>query len=780
MKWSNIKWVYLREMRDQLRDRRTLFTIAVLPVLLYPLLGMGFLQVAQFSREHPTKVLVLGNDALPESPSLIVVDADDESNSGRFAEQFCRGTETRLLDLEVRNHGRDSGPLEARHAVESGQFDAVVFFPRDFAEKLNAFRFELKERTLGPVPADNPDVSVASTGVRESLNEDSLQLEVPQPEIFVNTASDKSRIARDRVERVLRTWRESIVRDNLELSKIPVAATRPFGLVNTDVARERSRRAAVWSKILPFVVLIWALTGAFYPAVDLCAGEKERGTLETLLCSPAQRGEIVFGKLLTIMTFSMATSLLNLVSMGLTGLFIITQLNRLEAGVEILMGPPPIGAMGWIVLALVPISALFSALSLAIAAFARSSKEGQYYLMPLLLITLPLMMLPMLPSAELDPGTSLIPVTGMMLLLKSLMEGQYLESLKYAVPVVGITGICCLLAIRWAIDQFNNESVLFRESERFALGLWLRHVVRDRRETPSLAEAILCGVVLLMVRFFASFLMPMPDGWSRFASMAVVTQLAFIAAPALLMTVILTRRPRKTLLLRMPSPAAIPMAVLLAIVIHPAGIALAEGVRWLYPFNQEMLEQLSGMSGILNQAPSIWALLAVLALTPAICEELAFRGFILSGLRHMGHKWAAILASAVFFGATHGILQQSLSACAIGVVIGYLAVQTGSLLPGILFHLVYNSLSLVMATKVSDWAVHYPAWKWLFVEDQGNVTYQLPVLLISGLLAAAALAWFRGLPAESSPEETLQDALGHQQAAQPVGRQSGALVSGKH
>ena len=84
-----------------------------------------------------------------------------------------------------------------------------------------------------------------------------------------------------------------------------------------------SRRAAFWSKVLPFVVFIWALTGAFYPAVDLCAGEKERGTLETLLSSPAERSEIVMGKLLTIMGFSSATSLLNLLSMAITGTAVI-------------------------------------------------------------------------------------------------------------------------------------------------------------------------------------------------------------------------------------------------------------------------------------------------------------------------------------------------------------------------------------------------------------------------------------------------------------------------
>src|SRR4029078_5968153 len=86
-----------------------------------------------------------------------------------------------------------------------------------------------------------------------------------------------------------------------------------------DAADPDQHKAAAWSKLLPFVLLLCALTGAFYPAIDLCAGEKERGTLETLLSSPAERIEIVWGKLLTIMIFSMTTALLNLLSMTITG-----------------------------------------------------------------------------------------------------------------------------------------------------------------------------------------------------------------------------------------------------------------------------------------------------------------------------------------------------------------------------------------------------------------------------------------------------------------------------
>lgn len=750
MKWANVKWIYLREVRDQLRDRRTLFTIAVLPVLLYPLLGMTFLQVAQFSREHTTPVLVLGAKSLPETPRLLHED--------KFDTNFASGGDAKLFDLTV-EQGLPAGVgltdlrTWSEQQIQDGTYDAVVYFPDEFARKLDAFRTRMQQ-----------EHSEAEATRSETADE-----AIPEPELFVNTASGKSRMARDRVDSVLTRWRDSIVVDNLRDRRIPSVATKPFKVVSTDVAREHSRRAAVWSKILPFVVLIWALTGAFYPAIDLCAGEKERGTLETLLCSPAERSEIAWGKLLTIMTFSMATSVLNLLSMGMTGALIVSRITMLggDTAAHLAIGTPPVAAVFWLLLALIPLSALFSAVSLAIAAFAKSSKEGQYYLMPVLMITLPLMMLPMMPATELDLGMSLIPVAGVMLLLQVLIEGQYVEAARYIVPVMGVTSLCCLLAMRWAIDQFNKESVLFRESEQWGLGIWLRSLIRDRRETPSLSAAVLCGVLLLLIRFFTSFLFAMPETWGGFALMTVISLVGFIAVPAIIMSVLLTRSPTTTLLLRSARIDATVMAALLALALHPANVAIGLLVQKIYPFSSDVIEQLKAFESVIHGAPGLWAVILVLAVTPAICEEIAFRGFILSGMRHMGHKWVAILVTSVFFGAAHMILQQSLTACIVGMVLGYLAIQTGSLLPCIAYHVTHNSLSMVMVIYVPKLIEAYPGLGFLFADGEAGTLYQWPAIAVGTVCGIGILNWFRNLPYQHTKEESLQEALDHQAARLP-------------
>jgi len=752
MNFKNVQLIFLREMRDQLRDRRTLFLIAVLPLLLYPLLGMSFFQLSQFLRNTAAKVLVVGEQELAQHDWLPPLLGEQNFDPSLFANrpdeitslQLVKGNKSLPAEDATGKDSIKTSLLEsAREELSQGEVQVILYFPPGFGERLDDAREALMHR-------DANSVATESTLL-------------PEPQIFFNSAKEKSRIAQMRVERVLNTWRNSVALTNLRDGNVPLNAARPFKLLPQDVAKPQQRHAAVWSKILPFILFIWALTGAFYPAVDLCAGEKERGTLETLLVSPAQRREIVWGKLLTVMTFSVVTAMLNLGSMGLTGKFVISQFQQLgPMSGESMLAMPPMISLVWMMIALLPVSALFSALCLACASFARSTKEGQYYLMPLLLIVMPLMMLPLSPGVELTLGNSLIPLTGVVLLLRSLIEGQYMEAVPYIVPVFGITMICCLLAIRWAEEQFQNESILFRESERLDLGRWLVHLVRDRSETPTFAQGAVCsGLILILIFFMNVAMSSMATGnidFHFFFQTTFVLQVVCIAMPALFMALLFTSCRKKTLLLdHWPRWQLLGAAVLLAIFVRPLGLSLAEGIQTLYPISSEMESQLSQMGHLLDSAPNAWLLFLLIGLLPACCEEIAFRGFILSGLRHVGHKWWAIGLSSVAFGLVHPILQQQIAAAAVGMVLGYLAVQTGSLLVCIVFHAIYNGLALVIGdlSKQAQESSADPRLRWIF---QGEGALQPWVLVISAIGTIAVLVWLHRLPYRRTKEEQLQEA----------------------
>ena len=381
--------------------------------------------------------------------------------------------------------------------------------------------------------------------------------------------------------------------------------------------------------------------------------------------------------------------------------------------------------------------------------------------MPLVLVTLPLVILPMGPGMELNLGNSLIPLTGLVLLLRSLLEGNYLSALPYAPLVVGVTLLCCLMAVRWAIEQFNKESVLFRESERLDMGLWLRHLLRDRADTPSVSEAFFCAVLILLIRFFMTFAMRAPETFGDFARLVVVSQLVIILTPAMLMTVMLTRSPAQTLLLKKPVWWTLPAAAFLAISLHPTLRLLQLAVQQLYPVSPVVQESLHS----LEQAPNFWIPLLLVAFVPAICEELAFRGFILSGFRHLGHKWWAIVLSSIIFGVTHMLLQQSIVACVVGAVIGYIAVQTGSIFPAMVFHFTHNGLLLAMMQFQSSPFLQKITRP---LADPTEFIYDWWLVGLGCVIAGILLVLFAGLTYRKTDEETLQEAIEHQAASVSV------------
>lgn len=748
MQWSNVKLIFSREMRDQMRDRRTLFTVAVLPLILYPLMGMAMLQVSQFMREHPTDIWIVGADNLPESPALIV--------DGKVNSKFANEKDQRLIQLVASQE-------------DDREFKALI---QSFKENSKAHGSHLIDQLLEQeMVSRNVDLAVVIPAVINAprkVGTENVAAEQPKIYIFHNSAKDKSKIAAQRFSDVVQAWKNRFVTDVLHENNVPQTLVRGIDVTNTDVADKAGVSAAMWSKILPFIVMIWSLTGAFYPAIDLCAGEKERGTFETLLSSPAQRSEIAIGKLMTVISFSMATALLNLLSMAVTGLFVY---SRLTGGMDGLsLGPPPVSAILWLVIALVPISGLFSAVALAAAAFARSSKEGQYYLVPLMMISMPLMMIPMLPAAKLDLGTSLIPVSGLMLLLRGLIEGQYEQSLQFFAPVCGVTLLCCWLSVRWVIHQFNSETVLFRASERFGVGAWVKQIASQRSELPSVGNALLCCIMILVLSFFVSFSMGgVPASFMSFTKISIAQLVTTVLVPALFMAVILSKNPRKSLRLNACSVPVACAAVIMAICFHPLFMVFREFVMVVYPLTGDMSGFESAFENILAGAPGIWAILLVMAILPAIIEELAFRGFILSGLESLKNKWQAIAIASLFFGLSHSIIQQSVITGVVGVILGIIAVQTRSILPCILYHATHNSLTVLLSQTQSHHVDRSPILKQI-LQSPENTGYEYNILatVVMGVLACGLLAWFIKFPtinkdrnstSHRGPQEL--DTLGH-------------------
>lgn len=811
MTWKNIRLIMLREVRDQLRDRRTLFMVLVLPVLLYPGLGIGMLEMTMLFKEQPRQVVILGADQLPE-PTLV--------EDGRFPDRWFRDAENakklnvltdlpgdrgstssldsegRLELLEVADRisqavakrnllvpqlapwdprlADELPPVQAARMHERFASGEIPAAPDDILEKQTEFNLLVDEigaefsagkmDVLVIVPngfADNlqkvNELLAAGPDFRAELE----ALPLLRPVIVRNRADQKSDVAYHRTREAIDKWEKQLLKDRLDVAGLPETVPDPVSLLSINTASQEEIAASVWSRMFPALLVIMALTGAFYPAVDVAAGEKERGTMETLLICPATRTEIVMGKFMTVMLFSVATTMLNLLSMGFTGQYIVSA----TAGAT---GPMPMAdvalptpmALFWLVVLLVPLAAFFSAVSLALATFARSNKEGQYYLTPLFMVTIGMTMFSMSPSVELsaEGGASLfysaMPIVGPSLLLKALLSNPGDTSvLVFALPVLMSSVGYSLIALYWAVEQFKSEDVLFREAERFDLKLWLKHLLRDKEPTPTSSEAAACFILMMFLQFLSlkllggAFNNVAPEDFGiRVMQIAVVSQVALMAAPAILMAILLTAKPRLTLKLKLPSLRMFGMALILPIVLHPLAVELLESLTQFFPDLPDSAQ--AAFATMADQKLPLWAVLGTFALTPAICEELAFRGFILTGFGRGGRVASAVVLSSVMFGIIHMVPQQVFNATLLGLVLGLLAIRSGSLIPGVIFHFCFNSLAVFYSKATFAWQTSRPEWldsgptSWFILFQDDKLRYNFLTLLIC---AAAAFILIREL-----------------------------------
>jgi sodium transport system permease protein len=173
---------------------------------------------------------------------------------------------------------------------------------------------------------------------------------------------------------------------------------------------------------------------------------------------------------------------------------------------------------------------------------------------------------------------------------------------------------------------------------------------------------------------------------------------------------------------------------------------------------QETQEFAKSIGDALGGAPNWWVVLGLMALLPALCEEIAFRGFVLSGLRHVGHKWWAIGLSAVAFGLVHPIPHQKIPAIVMGFVIGYVAVQTSSLWPCILLHAVHNSLGLLVQ-NIAESVQKNPRSPLGFLLGGEEPLLYHPITVAACGVGVAAILWgLHGVRYRRTAEEQLEEA----------------------
>ena len=402
MSARNILTVYGKELRDSLRDRRTLVSMILIPLLMIP--GIMMVAVGVSAR--------VMSKARAEVPSVMLL-GDGDSPAVRAA--LAANRRIRLVPAAP----------DWRRRIADKQLRAAVELPPGF------------------------DAALARGAAAEV-------------KIYDYEGELRSGFAVGELRTFFNEYRQRTVAARLAARGLPAELIRPFEVRTENVAPPEKVGGNLVGGLVPYLVILLCFTGAMYPAMDLTAGEKERGTMETILCSPVARSDLVLGKFLVVLTASLATGLISLLSSGATFLARGLVLGGGGAAARSLAALPAIDPVGLllVLVMVVPVAVLFCAVLLAVSLFAKSIKEASSYASPMIILIIVPAMMGLLPGLELNARLALVPILNLALVSKELVSGVY--HWPYLALIFGSTCLYAAAALAFCVRLFNREDVLFR------------------------------------------------------------------------------------------------------------------------------------------------------------------------------------------------------------------------------------------------------------------------------------------------------------------------------
>jgi sodium transport system permease protein len=511
---------------------------------------------------------------------------------------------------------------------------------------------------------------------------------------------------RRRLSDAVRSQKDAMIAAALDRAGLSPRILQPLDSSSVSLAPPAEDLRTRLSTHIVLLLVMMLVVGALYPAVELIAGERERGTLESLLSWPVHRRDVFLGKLLTTGTAALITAVANLTSLVITVVLVGSQLAA--AGLSVGSCGSLLPALLLALLLLIPMAVTVSTLALALSGLAASVKEAQYYLTPLLLVVMVLVVSG--GDGGLQPGYVLdcIPITGTVTVMQHILTGHATPWVHVALVMLSNTVVAVALIIL---------ASRFMDSERFCYpGLVRAGWGRFRRwgakpEGHGALEALAVFSVALGIFVLSSgSAARLPGVWP------VVTPLLLLLIPVLAHMWLGAYRPAVALLLTRPAPLDLVRAVMAV----PCALLVSVSIAALQPSPPAGFTEALGSLQALAEQP--WPItICALAVVPALCEETLLRGTVLTGLRRSLGPMAAVGISALLFAAMHFTPWRFLPQFVMGVALAILALRSGSLWPAVLLHAGHNALALMAGTYVAS-----------FVED--NAPFSAIGMLAMGLV----------------------------------------------
>lgn len=626
---NKIKALLKRELTDIFRDKKTLCMMVLLPLLLYPLMIVGmtllFSAITQSQEETTYQVAFadLGQEREQTLTDLLEKDAD-------------------TFSYQISVEPFDENDKTIEQALKDGDYDAVLSYEESQKDPYRICYLEAKD-----------DSGIAAAALKELLEDYNKQLQ-----------------------------KQKVQQLGLDADEI----LNPVRYEEVNYSSTEQTMGNVLGDIVPMLVIISIMMGAIYPAIDVTAGEKERGTLETLLTLPVTNFELIMSKFLAVSVIACVSAILNIVSMGAAFGFMFSYMMEGMGAVTIDYATF-LPAILFTLLVMVFFALFVTAVSLCICIFAKSFKEANNYITPMMLVFMFGSMVTMVPNIELTEVTAAIPIVNISLMIVQLFSFSYNYALFGIVLLSNI--VYSLLAVLILGKIYNSEAVLFSEGMS-SLKLFTPRSEMRKGQIPGIGDVVVLICVELLLIFYVGTAAQLKMGFYG----TVVVQLLILLFPLLYLWY-LKADFKKVLSLQMPKVLHILAALFVWIGGFSLMCMLAVFLTKIFP------ESTQSMAEYVKQP--FWVLVLVMAVMPAVGEELMFRGFIFGTLKRRWRVLPAMLVTAAIFGIYHMSLSKFFTTALLGFMLVYVVEKTGSIFCSMLMHFC-NNLVAVVVMKYSEQA----------------------------------------------------------------------------
>ena len=616
-----------KEMTEILRDKKTLIIMIVMPLLLYPALLIGLSLGMSMLMESQEEAYTVGYLQEDEAYITPLISLYQQEQEELDTELIFKGVKT-----------------EESHTAKE-ESDVWV----DFSEEQQSIRIQ---------------VNYTSTNQSSNSTEDILQ---------------------DLAEE----YREELLLQNLEQEGLTEDFLYPVIYEAKDsVSTAESMGMSIGGSI-GMLLITTILLGAFYPAVDITTGEKERGTLETLLTLPVTNFQMIMSKFISVSIVACATAVLALVALGGSVLFLMMAVpaelgeSAIQIPIDVFLSSVPV-----VLLALITTALLITAFCMCFCVFAQSSKEANNYMTPIMLVIMLASMVGMMPTVDLNYKLSLIPFVNVSLLIKQVFAQQL--SVSLALTTALVNAAYSIITIWVLAKMYNSEDIMFSDGFR-SFRLFQKREDIKKGTIPATGDIGICVIVVLLAMIYLGGIVSARDVFLG----TMATQLIILILPLALCWYMKTDI-KQLFGMKSPKKSMLPGSILLYLGTYMAVILLSGIITKLFPEDMQSL----GMTFEEIMSKPVFLVVLVVALMPAVGEECLFRGLVFGSMRHRYSVMWGILISAVIFGAFHGVAKLVPTGL-LGAAFAYIVYKTGSIWVSMFLHF-FNNLLSVVAMKYPD------------------------------------------------------------------------------